>query len=247
MAIRQVLAICAVLATVLPVAAQEKSVILSADPVLQASGLWDYALPRFKLKTGIRVQLSGGPADVSITANAGEPLFERISGGVVYGVTLEQDSPYATRFKDWLTSDIGQRTIAAFRVGGQPVFRPVAAGEVVEEARLPGNAGSGETLALRKCGRCHVVGEANKYAGIGSTPSFAALRNLPDWRRRFSVFWTIAPHPSFTQIEGVTEPFSPASPPAIYPIFLTPDEAADIGAYVETLETKDLGGPIRTN
>ena len=247
MAIRQVLAICAVLATVLPVAAQEKSVTLFADPALQAIGLWDYALPRFKLKTGIRVQLSGESADVRIIANAGEPLFEHISGGVVYGVTLEQDGPYATRFMDWLTSDIGQRTIAAFRVDDQPVFRAVAVGEMVEEAKLLGNAGIGEALALRKCGRCHVVGESNKYAGIGSTPSFAALRNLPDWRRRFSVFWTLAPHPSFTQVEGVTEPFNPASPPAIYPIFLTPDEAADIGSYVETLETKDLGGPIRTN
>ncbi len=247
MAMRRVLAIVALLAASLPAKAQEKSITLSADPALEAAGLWDYALPRFKLKTGIRVQLADNPADVRISSGAGAPLFEDIASGTLYSVTLEQDGPYAIRFMDWLTSDIGQRTIAAFQVDDQPMFRPVAVGEVVEEAKLLGNATSGEALSLRKCGRCHVVGESNKYAGIGSTPSFAALRNLPDWRRRFSVFWTLAPHPSFTQIEGVTEPFDPAHPPAIFPIFLTPDEAADIGSYVETLETKDLGGPIRTN
>ena len=42
----------------------------------------------------------------------------------------------------------------------------------------------GEKLTLFHCGRCHVINEKNKYGGIGSTPSFGALRTMEDWEDR---------------------------------------------------------------
>ena len=66
----------------------------------------------------------------------------------------------------------------------------------------------GEKLTLFHCGRCHVISERNKYGGIGSTPSFGALRTLEDWEDRMRAFYALAPHPAFTQVEGITEPFA---------------------------------------
>ena len=85
---------------------------------------------------------------------------------------------------------------------------------------IKGDIDLGETLSLLHCGRCHVVNEKNRMGGIGSTPSFGALRAMPAWGDRFAVFWTLSPHPSFTQVEGMTEPFDPQHPPAIAPVWL---------------------------
>ena len=62
----------------------------------------------------------------------------------------------------------------------------------------------GEKLTLLHCGRCHVVSERNRFGGIGSTPSFAALRGAADWEERFRAFYALNPHPAFTQIPDVT-------------------------------------------
>jgi len=103
----------------------------------------------------------------------------------------------------------------------------------------------GEKLTLFHCGRCHVINERNKYGGIGSTPSFAALRTLDDWEDRFDAFWTLNPHPSFTQVEGMTEPFPPNRPSPIYPMKLTLDEVETITEYARTIAPKDLGSEVR--
>lgn len=99
----------------------------------------------------------------------------------------------------------------------------------------------GEKLALYACGRCHVVSERNRLGGIGSTPSFAAMRALGDWQDRFDAFWTLAPHPAFTQIEGVTEPFPENRPSPIAPVELTLEQVHAIRDYARSIPAKDLG------
>ena len=100
----------------------------------------------------------------------------------------------------------------------------------------------GEKLTLFNCGRCHVVSEKNRLGGIDSTPSFAALRTISDWETRMKAFWTLRPHPSFVQIEGVTEPFPANRPPYVHPITLTLEELDIIFNYTRTIEPADLGG-----
>jgi len=103
----------------------------------------------------------------------------------------------------------------------------------------------GEKLTLFHCGRCHVVNQRNRYGGIGSTPSFAALRTLADWEARFKTFWTLAPHPAFTQVAGMTEPFPADRPPPIHPVELTLEQVDRIIGFARTIAPKDLGAPIR--
>jgi hypothetical protein len=98
----------------------------------------------------------------------------------------------------------------------------------------------GERLSLLHCGRCHVIGEANKYGGIGMTPSFPVLRAYPDWKDRFAAFHTQPPHKAVTQIEGVTEPFHESLPPSAHPVLLTESEVAAIMAFVKAMEPKDI-------
>lgn len=99
----------------------------------------------------------------------------------------------------------------------------------------------GEKLTLVNCGRCHVVSPKNRMGGIGSTPSFAALRTFPDWEDRMKAFWTLRPHPSFTQIDGITEPFPEDRPAHVHPVTLTLDEVAEIVEYARSIEPADLG------
>ena len=109
----------------------------------------------------------------------------------------------------------------------------------------PAQSLDGERLARFKCARCHVVAPEGGLGGIGSTPSFAAIRALEDWERRFNVFWTLAPHPSFTQVEGVTPPFHEERPSPIAPVELTLDEIEAIAKYAATIAPADLGPPLQ--
>jgi len=102
----------------------------------------------------------------------------------------------------------------------------------------------GERLTIINCGRCHVVSPKNKMGGIGSTPSFAVLRTFPDWEERMKAFWTLRPHPAFTQVEGVTAPFAEDQPAHVHPIRLTLDELDQIIAYARTVPPADLGAGL---
>lgn len=113
--------------------------------------------------------------------------------------------------------------------------RPVAAEE---------DWGEGEKLTFLNCGRCHVIGSRNRMGGIGSTPSFMVIRTWEDWEDRMKAFWTLNPHPAFTQIEGVTDPFPPARPSPIHPIELTLDEVERILRYARSVQPADLGGAV---
>ena len=103
----------------------------------------------------------------------------------------------------------------------------------------------GEKLTLFHCGRCHVINERNKYGSIGSTPSFGALRTLDDWEARFDAFFTLAPHPAFTQVKDVTEPFPAHRPSPIHPMELTLEDIETIREFARTIPPKDLGAEVR--
>lgn len=241
------LAILSVPQTAMP---EEKSFAL-ATPLEDGPGTFlKHLLPRFTLKTGVRVTVlpEGAAADAALSPTgqpAGEAAFQRVADGVVFELTLDGASPHAQRFADWLASDVGQNTVTAYAPDGAAAFALVGTVvETVEVAAPDGDLVLGERLSLQHCGRCHVVSEANKYGGIGSTPSFGALRTIPDWQNKFAAFWTLNPHPSFTQVEGVTEPFDPERPPFIAPIELTTDEVDAIAAFAASIEPKDLGAPL---
>lgn len=95
----------------------------------------------------------------------------------------------------------------------------------------------GERLAREHCTRCHVVGDMNKYGGIGSTPSFGAIKTLDDWKERFEIFFTLLPHPAVVKIEGVSEERPENLPAFAKQITLSVDELNDLLAFIDTVET----------
>ena len=99
--------------------------------------------------------------------------------------------------------------------------------------------GKGREIVRQHCTRCHVVPDMNPYGGIGSTPSFAAMKWLDDWERRFEVFYTLPPHPALVNIVGVSEARSEALPVFIAEIELQIEDIDAILAFARTLKTPD--------
>ena len=227
--------------------ADDRRFRLSAPEALIASGLLDYLLPRFSLKTGVRIDIvtgGDGAAEVALGTTEGRAVF--IGEGATWRMHLRGTHAGATRFADWLTSEIGQRTLTSYEVEGRAPFSLPEAGEAADVALVfEGNAVQGKALSLRHCGRCHVVSEENRMNAIGSTPSFAVLRALPEWGTRFQTFYVLNPHPAFTQVADITEPFADHRPPPIVPVEITLDDLEAIMAYVSGVAPADLGAPIR--
>ncbi|MDU8942057.1 hypothetical protein [Ovoidimarina sediminis] len=249
--------------------AEGKTFVLAVDGVVAETGLVDYILPRFALKHGVRPSLLTGDPDALIeeaealilTAEGASRLldagradrrkaafFKETEPSRSYVIVLvpeAENRAHAEQFADWLTGEIGQRTVATFEAPDGSAFIPgaikVAAPPIPEPE---GDAMEGDRLAHFHCGRCHVVSEKNRMDGIGSTPSFAAIRSRENWRDLFQAFWSANPHPSFTQVEGLTEPFDPDFPPHIAPIEITLEDIEAIFAYAATIRPKDLGAPI---
>ena len=94
----------------------------------------------------------------------------------------------------------------------------------------------GRRIAEAHCARCHVIGDFNKFGGIGSTPSFNAIKYMEDWRERFTTFFVRNPHPAFVRIEGVAPPTD--LEPYAAPVALEPEAVDHILAFVETLEAR---------
>ena len=178
------------------------------------------------------------------------PVFRHVTGAgtaeYVAVTRVDDTSGDVLAFVDWLVSETGRRTIAAFQPpdGQQFVLPEIAIEEAASEA-LPGNAELGEQLSLEHCGRCHVVNESNRMAGLGSTPSFRALRANELWLERFQSFFARNPHPAFTQVEGITPPFDISRPPPIVPVEITIEDLEAILAYVSRVKPADLGAPVR--
>lgn len=223
--------------------AQSPDIGLQAAPELAESGLMKYLLPRFSLKTSVRVALAEEGALKIDAAPPGTPVFAR--GGRVYYLSHDS-SEKAKRFAAWLTSDIGRRTIESFQPeSGAPFTASFDTGPDESAAAFTGDALRGEALSHRLCGRCHVISAKNRMKGLGSTPSFAALRTLPDWDIRFESFFARNPHGAFTQVDEVTEAFDPSRPSPISALEITLDDLQAIIAYAAALKPADLGAPIQ--
>ncbi|MEX0343642.1 MAG: hypothetical protein AB3N20_01890 [Rhizobiaceae bacterium] len=229
--------------------AQEREFKLSAHPDIVETGFLKYLLPRFSLKTGIRITVVnfGEPADASFSADSsGTIAFSGVEQNWYLGITASDRRPHAERFAKWLASDVGRRTIGSFKPDGVAPFSPQAKKvAVVKVVSNGGDAAAGEKLSLRHCGRCHVVNETNRMNAIGSTPSFSLLRSFEDWEARFQTFYVLNPHPAFTQIEEVTEPFSSQRPSPIAPLEMTLEDLEAIMAYAATISPANLGAPIK--
>ncbi|MFS4580817.1 hypothetical protein [Phaeobacter sp. C3_T13_0] len=218
---------------------------LIAPQALIETGVLGFLLPRFSLKTQVRVEI----VDIGSTADAalgptGQPVM--VGDGLIWHLQLiTPDHAGARRFADWLASDVGGRTIAAFAPDGTQMFQVPEQIDALAEATVwEGDSGLGYELSKTHCGRCHAVEEAGRMNSIGSTPSFYVLRSLTDWQERFQAFYALNPHPAFTQVADVTPPFNEARPSPIVPVEITLDELENILAYVAVLTPADLGAPL---
>lgn len=225
-----------------------RSFSLSAPAELVETGFLKYLLPRFSLKTGIRIELvpEGAAGDARLASQGkGPSVFDGLGTRWTLSIS-DAENADLLRFKSWITGEVGRRTIDAFPAGGGVRFK--ASTQRYEEQValvLPGDAVEGEALAVRHCGRCHMVNEATRMSSIGSTPSFAVMRAFRDWKDRFEAFFVLRPHPAFTVIENVTEPFDPFRPPPIVPVEMTLKDLEALMAYVSRVEPADLGAPIQ--
>ncbi|SFB72116.1 c-type cytochrome [Tropicimonas isoalkanivorans] len=225
--------------------AEGTAVRLYAPVALIETGLMTHILPRFSLKTRVKVDLVEAPGQAEIVLGTdGRPVFE--GAGQVWHMALGADpSANAKSLADWLTSDVGRRTVTAFTPeGGAPFTIPEMQEAEAAAPDVDGDAAVGKVVSREKCTRCHAVDVESRMAGIGSTPSFSVLRNLSDWQYRFSAFYAINPHPAFTIVDDVTPPFEISRPSPISPIRMTLQEVEAIVAYVAEMEAADLGAPL---
>jgi len=233
--------------------AEDAPLRLAMPDALRELGFDKQLLPRFRFKTRIDVLAVApdAPADMvlAVDAEGGRRVFSD-AGGAVWRVAPAGGTraEEVGAFVQWLRSTPGKAAIESFAPQGEPLFTTrVAAREVVVEDTVEGDTALGSRLALVHCGRCHVVDERNRMGGIGSTPSFAALRGRSRWSDLFMTFWTANPHPSFTQVEGYTEPFPTQRPVHVAPVEISMEEVEAITAFVGTMAAKDLGRPVEAN
>lgn len=224
-----------------PLLAQE--IGLSAPQVVRDSGLLKHILPRFSLKTGIRVVADQAGIMALVSTPPGTAVIQG-DDGVIYYLRI-MDNKRQKRFHDWLISEIGQRTINSYQPDGtQPFIAAIEIENPEEDIEFDGDFDIGARLSLTHCGRCHVIGDVNRMNGLGSTPSFPVLRGFEDWDSRFAQFFVLRPHGSFTQITDVTAPFNPEFPPPIVPIEITLDDLEHILAFVAKMQPADLGADL---
>lgn len=225
--------------------AQDKRFTLTAPGALDDNGFLQYLLPRFSLKTQVRIARAPQGDLAIVTEPPGTPVFT--DGTTTWRLRGDTRGEDEGRFLDWLTSEVGQETIESFPPGGTPVYSAHFETEAAAEDPLPeGDVDLGEELSLSLCGRCHVVNDRNRMSGVGSTPSFPVLRTFPDWEGKFLAFYALNPHPAFTQVDEVTDPFHESRPPTTVPLEITLDQIDAIVAYVARMAPAELGAPIES-
>lgn len=214
--------------------------------------LVQYILPRFSLKTRVRFDRVETSGDIHFTAEepeVGTAVFTLKSGTVIYigtSTSLGKDPDYIA-LVDWLLSEPGRATIADFRQEGSQVAFPVEAVEAATvEVVIVGDLENGRELSTNHCRRCHKVDRADKYAGIGNSPSFHAMRSFEDWYTRFSAFYAVSPHKALISVEG-SGIEKDRDLITIAPIDLKMSDVNDIVAFVHSLTPLDLGKPIQVN
>lgn len=223
-------------------AAAARRFTIAAPAPLVESGLLRHLLVRFMLKTQRRGELAPPPADL-ILGEAGTPAIAQ--GDRLWRLETQSANDAAARFAAWLTGEVGRAAIAAFTPRQGPAFAPPQIAAAAPDAPVfEGDPTQGARLAAAHCGRCHQTGMAGGYGNLANTPSFAALRALPDWAERFMAFYALNPHPAIMQVEGITPPFDPDRPPAMVPVEITFAEAEAIQAYAATIPAADLGRPV---
>ena len=228
------------------VLAESKQVSLYAAPELIESGLFKHILPRFSLKTQVRVSLVDSPGEADLVlGDTGSALFEGLDR-TWHMDLVSADAPSAQRFADWLKSEVGQRTIIGYAPDGVALFAaPAERQEQATRSVMTGNAQLGHEVARAMCTRCHAVDDETRMAGIGSTPSFSVLRSLGDWENRFSTFYVLKPHAAFVEVEGLDPLFTEDRPPPIAPVEMTLEEVDAVVAYVAAMPPADLGAPLQ--
>jgi len=105
-------------------------------------------------------------------------------------------------------------------------------------ALADGDVSKGRELSITHCARCHVIGDFNKFGGIGSTPSFPLLVGLEDGFERFRTFFERRPHPVFVRVPDV--PRWSKAPAYATEFTVTHETLNDLMAYVRTIKKKDL-------
>ena len=224
----------------------EGPVRLFAPEALVETGLFAYLLPRFSLKTQVKVTLTEDPADAQIVlGDAGRAMFN--GAGTTWHMALPgAGDAGADRLAAWLGSEVGQRTILSYAPDGAPLFAPPETPEAEAVAVvIDGDAALGLDVSRRACARCHAVEAEGLKKTIGSTPSFFVLRAFEDWEERFGAFYVLNPHPAFTRIAEVTPPFPIDRPSPISPVDMTIEELEAVMAYVARLDPADLGAPLQ--
>ncbi len=96
----------------------------------------------------------------------------------------------------------------------------------------------GRLLAKKHCTLCHVVGDLNRFGGIGSTPSFQLLASMKDGEERFRRFFARRPHVSFVTLPDTKPPTD--YPLNVKPLALSYDEVEAIAAFALTLKDPRL-------
>ncbi len=245
--VRMILTFC-VVAMALPAVARDLTLRMPVEMV--EAGFHKQILPRFKFKHRVTITpVTEGEADMAFGAE-GTRVFQAIEGGETRLAILTGDAgaqEQAAKFLKWLKSASGKSAVEGFKPDGVQLYTTELAAVVVEAPEVfDGNSQDGSKLALQHCGRCHVIDKRNRMGGIGSTPSFAALRGRPDWSDLFRAFFVHNPHPSFTQVEGVTEPFDPNRQIHVAPMEITLEDIEAITAFVATMEPKKLGRPVQS-
>ena len=191
------------------------------------------------------MELTGPDEADLILGSKGMALFE--GAGAVWHLEQRRNGhPGTEKLAKWLQSEVGRRTILGFAPEGSVLFTaPLPSVVQTAETEISGNAALGLQIAEAQCSRCHVVADGAGISGIGSTPSFRVLRTLGDWEERFSAFYALNPHPAFTEIEELTEPFPQDRPPPVHPVTLTLEEVDALLAYAAALPPADLGAPLQ--
>ena len=65
------------------------------------------------------------------------------------------------------------------------------------------DAAKGRAIAVDHCKSYHVVGDLNKFSGIGSTPSFQSIAGMEVGMERFQTFYARRPHPNFVRLPNL--------------------------------------------
>lgn len=91
---------------------------------------------------------------------------------------------------------------------------------IAQVADVPGSARRGRDFAFDNCRPCHVVGpDQRSPTRFSIAPDFQSVANMPSTTPLSLIVWLTNPHPTMPSL------------------ILTPQEASDVIAYIESLRT----------